>query len=76
MNQNKGFMKLLTSEKGEILGAVICGPDASSLIASITIAMKNNVSVTQLTHTVFAHPTTAEVIHEACLALIDRGVHM
>lgn len=76
MNQNKGFIKLLTSEKGEILGAVICGPDASSLIASITIAMKNNVSVTQLTHTVFAHPTTAEVIHEACLALIDRGVHM
>lgn len=76
MNQNKGFIKLLASEKDEILGAVICGADASTLISSITIAMKNNISIKQLTQTVFAHPTTAEVIHEAALDLIGRGVHM
>lgn len=76
MNQNKGFIKLLASEEDEILGAVICGADASTLISSITIAMKNNISIKQLTQTVFAHPTTAEVIHEAALDLIGRGVHM
>ena len=76
MNQNKGFIKILASENDEILGTVICGPDASTLISSITIAMTNNISVKQLTQTVFAHPTTAEVIHEATLDLIGRGVHM
>ncbi len=75
MNQNKGFIKILASEKDEILGAVICGPDASTLISSITIAMTNNISIQQLTHTIFAHPTTAEVIHETSLDLIGRGVH-
>ncbi|MDO5715916.1 MAG: dihydrolipoyl dehydrogenase [Tissierellia bacterium] len=76
MNERKGFIKIIASEKGEILGAVICGPDASTLISSITIAMTNHISIEQLTHTIFAHPTTAEVIHEASLDLMGRGVHM
>lgn len=76
MNKNKGFIKIMSSDKDKILGAVICGPDASSLIASLTIAITNDITISQLTHTVFAHPTTSEVIHEACLDLIGRGVHM
>lgn len=76
MNQNKGFIKLLSSESGEILGGLIFGPDASSLISSITIAITNKISINDLVHTVFAHPTTAEVIHEAALNTIGRGVHM
>ena len=76
MNQNSGFIKIMGNEKGEILGCVIIGPDASSLISSITIAMKNKITIEELTHTVFAHPTTAEVIHEACLNFLQRGVHM
>lgn len=75
MEQNRGFVKVLADKDGKILGAAIIGPDASSLISSLTIAIKNNVDVEQLTHTVFAHPTTSEVIHEACLDLIGRGVH-
>ena len=75
MDQNRGFVKVLADKDGKILGAAIIGPDASSLISSLTIAIKNNVNVEQLTHTVFAHPTTSEVIHEACLDLIGRGVH-
>lgn len=76
MNQNRGFIKILGNSKGEILGSSIVGPDASNLISSITIAMKNNITIEKLTHIVFPHPTTSEVIHEACLNFIGRGVHM
>lgn len=75
MNQNRGFVKVLADKNGKLLGCSIIGPDASSLISSLTIALANNISVEELTHTVFAHPTTAEVIHEACLDFIGRGVH-
>lgn len=75
MNQTEGFVKLLASEDGTLLGAVICGPDASSLIAGVTVAMTNGVTVEQLTQTIFAHPTTSEAIREAALALIGRGIH-
>lgn len=75
MNQNRGFIKILADDKGDILGSIIIGPDASSLIASLSIAIKNKIKVEDLAHTVFAHPTTSEVIHEAALGILDRGIH-
>lgn len=70
-----GYIKILMDENEKILGAGIIGPDASSLIASIGICIANELSVTALLNTVFAHPTTAEVIHEAALDLTLGAFH-
>lgn len=71
-----GFIKLLAEkESGKLLGAVIVGADASSLIAAVTVAMKNGVTAEEISETIFAHPTTAEVIHEAALELGTGALH-
>lgn len=75
MGENRGFIKLLAGEDDEILGCVIIGPDASNLIASLSLAIKNKLRAKDIMHTVFAHPTTSEVIHEAALDIHDRGIH-
>lgn len=71
-----GFIKLLCEkETGRLLGGTIIGADASSLIAAVTVAMKNGVTAEKISETIFAHPTTAEVIHEAALGLGIGALH-
>lgn len=76
MNEPDGFIKLIkdnTTDK--IIGGSIIGPDASSLISSLTIAITNGLTEQQITKTIFAHPTTAEVIHEAGFDLSIGALH-
>lgn len=76
LGKPNGFVKLIADGQGEyLLGAIIIGADASSLIATLTLAIKNKVSVNQITETIFAHPTTAETIHEAALDLGIGALH-
>jgi dihydrolipoamide dehydrogenase len=70
-----GYIKLLMDENEKILGAGIIGPDASTLIASVGICIANGSTVKAILNTVFAHPTTAEVIHEAALDLTIGAFH-
>jgi len=37
--------------------------------------MQNNLSPEQIKETVFAHPTTSELIHEAALGLLNEAIH-
>nr|WP_314464955.1 dihydrolipoyl dehydrogenase [uncultured Clostridium sp.] len=72
MNETRGFIKLIkNNETGMVIGGTIIGADASSLISSLTLAIANNFTEKEITDTIFAHPTTAEVIHEAAL---DFGI--
>ncbi|WP_217587465.1 dihydrolipoyl dehydrogenase [Lentibacillus saliphilus] len=76
MNEPAGFIKLIKdNQSGQIIGGAIIGPDASSLISSLTIAISNKLTEQQITQTIFAHPTTAEVIHEAALGLSIGALH-
>ncbi|WP_284140483.1 dihydrolipoyl dehydrogenase [Virgibacillus sp. LDC-1] len=76
MNEPAGFIKLIKdNQTGKIIGGSIIGPDASSLISSLTIAISNKLTEQQITQTIFAHPTTAEVIHEAALGLSIGALH-
>lgn len=70
MEKGEGFIKLVKdTKKGKIIGATIVGADASALIAALTLAIANGLGEQDIIKTVFAHPTTAEVIHEAALGL-------
>ena len=72
MNEPRGFVKLIkNNETGKIIGGAIIGADASSLISSLTLAIANGLTEEEITKTIFPHPTTSEVIHEAAL---DFGI--
>lgn len=76
MNEPEGFIKLIKDNgSGQIVGGSIIGPDASSLISSLTLAIANGLTEQQITQTIFAHPTTGEVIHEAAFGLGIGALH-
>ena len=58
------------------LGAHILGPDAEALIAEIAIAMEFAASAEDIARTCHAHPTLAEAVKEAALAVDGRAIHM
>ncbi|MBQ9840797.1 MAG: dihydrolipoyl dehydrogenase [Erysipelotrichaceae bacterium] len=76
MNKNIGFVKLIMENASKkVVGGTIIGPDASSLINALTIAIQNELTVEAITQTIFPHPTTGEAIHEAALGLGLGSIH-
>ncbi|SMF90430.1 dihydrolipoamide dehydrogenase [Paenibacillus uliginis N3/975] len=76
MREDKGFVKLIKNiDNGKIVGASIIGPEASALISTLTVIINNGISEDEIIHTIFAHPTTGEAIHEAALGLGIGALH-
>lgn len=68
-----GFAKIITTRKGQILGAHLVGSSAGELIHEIILAMKNNLPVSALTGMIHIYPTLAEVNSKAALQLKKRN---
>ena len=61
--ETDGFVKLIFGLKTrKILGAAIFGPLASEIISNFTIAIKNGLTIDDLSHTIFTHPTFSESV--------------
>ena len=76
MEQTQGLVKLVAAEDDdELLGVHIIGPLAGELIAEAVLAMEFSASSEDLQRTVHAHPTLAEAIHEAALAVDKHAIH-
>ncbi|MCB2300995.1 dihydrolipoyl dehydrogenase [Clostridium tagluense] len=74
--ESDGFIKIIRDKNTQrLIGASIVGLHATDLIAELTLAIKNNLSAEAITETIHAHPTTAEVIHEAALSLEGGAIH-
>jgi pyruvate/2-oxoglutarate dehydrogenase complex dihydrolipoamide dehydrogenase (E3) component len=69
----EGFAKILTTPKGQILGAHIVGPSAGEIIHEIILAMKNQLPVSALTGMIHIYPTLSEVNSKAALQLKKRN---
>lgn len=62
----QGFVKALIDVDGEILGCHVIGPDASTLIQEVVVAMKSGSGmVTDIRDAVHIHPALPEVVHRA-----------
>jgi len=59
-----GLTKLVT-HKGKILGASILGPHAGELIHEIVLAMQTGVKISDISATIHAYPTLAQVHRRA-----------
>jgi dihydrolipoamide dehydrogenase len=72
-----GFVKILADAKTDrVLGAHIVGPDAGTLIHEIAVGMEFGASSEDIARTCHAHPTLAEAVKEAALAVEKRAIHM
>ncbi len=77
IGKTDGLVKIITHAKSDvILGVHIIGAQASELIAEAVLAMEFSASAEDLARTIHAHPTLAEGIHEAALALDKRSMHL
>jgi len=73
----EGFVEMVADESThEILGCQIVGDHASDLIAEVTLAKSNELTLECITATIHAHPTLSEALHEAALAVDNRAIHI
>ncbi|MGE8547318.1 MAG: dihydrolipoyl dehydrogenase [Alcaligenes sp.] len=77
MGSTEGFVKVIFDEQsGELLGAHMVGDEVTEMIQGYAIAMGLETTEEDLMHTVFAHPTQSEAMHEAVLAAYGRALHI
>jgi dihydrolipoamide dehydrogenase len=76
LGETGGMVKtIFDAETGELLGAHMIGAEVTELIEGYAIAKSGELTEKELMHTVFAHPTLSEMMHEAVLDAYDRVIH-
>jgi len=76
MGEDEGFLMIITDdETDDILGASCIGVAASELIAEIALAMKNGLTIHDITNTVHSHPTLSEMVLEAAEDVYGLSIH-
>ena len=64
-----GFIKLITSTSGTVIGGVVVGPKASELIYPIALAVENRLTADQVARTFSVYPSLSGTISDAARAL-------
>lgn len=76
MNEAEGFVKVIyDNDKDYIIGASIVGGHGTDMIATFANLIYTKATKEKLAHVIYAHPTSAETIHEAILGLDGRAIH-
>jgi dihydrolipoamide dehydrogenase len=76
MEQTGGMVKIISAkDDDEILGVHIIGPMAGELIAEAVLAMEFSASTEDIQRTIHAHPSLAEAVHEASLAVDNKALN-
>jgi dihydrolipoamide dehydrogenase len=77
MGDTEGFVKILAhAETDRVLGVHIIGPRAGGMIAEVAVAIEFGASSEDIARSCHAHPTLAEVVKEAALAVDGRALHI
>ncbi|MCC5829843.1 MAG: dihydrolipoyl dehydrogenase [Phycisphaeraceae bacterium] len=76
MGSTEGFVKIIKDAKyGEILGVHMIGENVTELLAEMGLARRLEATAEEVIHTMHAHPTLSEAIHEAALATESRTLN-
>ena len=76
MGETDGLIKVIFDEKtGELLGAHLIGAEVTEMIQGYVIAKQAELTEEDLMHTIFAHPTMSEMMHEAVLDAYGKVIH-
>jgi len=74
-NNVVGGIKILFNKEKRLLGASILGGFASEMITLLVNSMKHNLTIANISETIFPHPTYSEAIKEACSIGIGLPIH-
>ncbi len=76
LGESEGRVKILADAKTDrVLGVHILGARAGDLIAEAAVAIEFGASSEDIARSCHAHPTLAETLHEAALAVDQRAIH-
>ncbi len=76
MERTEGLVKLVVDgATGEIVGYHLIGQDATELLAEASLGSALETTSRELGWAVHAHPTLAEVVKEAALAVDGEAIH-
>ncbi len=77
LGESEGLIKTVFDAKtGELLGAHMIGAEVTEMIQGYVIAMGLESTEAELMHTVFAHPTLSEMLHESVLSAYGIAIHI
>lgn len=75
--ETSGMVKVIADAASDrVLGVHMIGAHVSELIATAVTAMEFGASSEDIAMTMFAHPTLAESLHEAAMAVEGRAIHI
>ncbi|MBU1220831.1 dihydrolipoyl dehydrogenase [Myxococcota bacterium] len=73
----EGFIQIVSNEEtGVIIGAQIVSPEGSELLTELHLAVEKQMKVTDIAHTIHAHPTLSEAIMEAAMSISGGAIHI
>lgn len=75
INENIGFVKVITDENYVVIGAAIVGPHATDMISELGVAVQQRMTDEQVGEVIHPHPTLAEAIMEAVHDIRNESVH-
>lgn len=78
LGKTEGVIKVVARQSDHvIIGAQIFGPEACDLIAELTVATENAMTLEQVYNSIHPHPTLTEIILEVCKKAVglsfDKG---
>jgi len=76
LGEISGHIKIISEkDTGRVLGVHMVGPHATDLIGEGTLAIKTGRTIQELSETIHAHPTLAEIFLETAYKAMDRPIH-
>jgi len=77
IGETEGFVKVVADETtGQVLGIHLIGHDVNDLLGEASLAALLEATTVELGFAVHAHPTLAEAIKEAALAVDGEAIHI
>ncbi len=77
LDETEGFVKVVyDSSDQRLLGVQMIGPRATDLIAEAALALKQQMTLTDLVNVLHAHPTLSELLWEAAAQPLGRALYV
>jgi len=75
--KTEGQIKIIfDADRGGLLGAHMIGAEVTEMLQGYGIAMNLETTEEELMHTIFAHPTLSEMMHESVLDAFGKAIHL
>ncbi len=68
-NENSGFVKVITTKSGVLIGATVVAPRAGEMMQELALAIQNGLKAEDVAATIHAFPTWSEAVRIACAGI-------